>query len=63
MRERVQAGADSDIYAVFPINIIERIEVIRGPGSVLYGTKTFLMKRYILRNGSGETGENCLCWY
>ncbi|UII22298.1 TonB-dependent receptor plug domain-containing protein [Fulvivirga ligni] len=40
-REIVEGGISSEMYAAFPINIIERIEVIRGPGSVLYGSDAF----------------------
>ncbi len=38
MREAGTTGINIDIYAGFPVNAIERIEIIRGPGSVLYGT-------------------------
>lgn len=31
-------GFNQDIYLGFPLETIERIEVIRGPGSVIYGT-------------------------
>jgi outer membrane receptor for ferrienterochelin and colicin len=34
-------GMDNVFYASFPIEIIERIELIRGPGSVLYGSNAF----------------------
>src|SRR5262249_36047809 len=34
-------GVNVSIYKAFPIQTIERIEVIRGPGSVLYGTNAF----------------------
>jgi outer membrane receptor for ferrienterochelin and colicins len=40
-RERIASGEDMEVYAMFPINCIERIEVIRGSGSVLYGTNAF----------------------
>jgi outer membrane receptor protein involved in Fe transport len=40
-RERVWGGTDSDIYQAFPINTIDHIEVVRGPGSVLYGTNAY----------------------
>ncbi len=41
VRERVQSGTDCDFYEAFPVNAIEHIEVIRGPGSVLYGTNAY----------------------
>ena len=41
VREVLESGVKSEVYESFPVNIIERIEVIRGPGSVLYGTQAF----------------------
>jgi outer membrane receptor for ferrienterochelin and colicin len=40
-RENLFGGIDFPIFASFPIFSIERIEVIRGPGSVLYGTNAY----------------------
>ena len=40
-REVQEGGISSDILETFPVNIIERIEVIKGPGSVLYGSDAF----------------------
>ncbi|MBN2021484.1 MAG: TonB-dependent receptor, partial [Pirellulales bacterium] len=40
-RDSTLGGVNISIYTAFPIQTIERIEVIRGPGSVLYGTNAF----------------------
>lgn len=41
VREGLLGGTNSPVYTGFPIDMIERVEVIRGPGSVLYGTNAF----------------------
>jgi outer membrane receptor for ferrienterochelin and colicin len=41
VREILSGGVSSDILESFPIGILERIEVIKGPGSVLYGSDAF----------------------
>ncbi len=41
MREIQEGGCSSEIFEAFPVNVIERIEVIKGPGSVLYGSDAF----------------------
>jgi len=40
-RESMFGGLNDTIYQDFPIHAIERIEIIRGPGSVLYGTNAY----------------------
>jgi len=66
VRESLEGGIKSEIYESFPINIIEQIEVIRGPGSVLYGSNAFsavinIITEEAKKNGaavSGLTGES-----
>jgi len=41
LRESQNGGLHTDLNLLFPINAIRRIEVIRGPGSVLYGSNAF----------------------
>jgi outer membrane receptor for ferrienterochelin and colicin len=41
IREAHGGGINGDIYRAFPVSIIDHIEVIRGPGSVLYGTNAY----------------------
>jgi outer membrane receptor for ferrienterochelin and colicin len=41
VREVIEGGVSSDILESFPVNLLERIEVIKGPGSVLYGSDAY----------------------
>lgn len=40
-REVMEGGIASDLLESFPVNILERVEVILGPGSVLYGSNAY----------------------
>ena len=41
VRDGNQGGINTDIYNLLPVQIIRKIEIIRGPGSVIYGTNAF----------------------
>jgi outer membrane receptor for ferrienterochelin and colicins len=41
VREVQLGGVMTDLLESFPINVLEKIEVIKGPGSVLYGSNAY----------------------
>lgn len=54
-RESISNGTNFSIYNSFPIESIQRIEIIRGPGSVLYGTCAYMgVINIITRSGEGN---------
>ncbi len=53
-REVLQGGVASEVLEAFPVSIIDHIEVIKGPGSVLYGSNAFSAVINIIT----ETGTN-----
>jgi outer membrane receptor for ferrienterochelin and colicin len=55
-RESQEGGLMSETFQSFPIDIIERIEVIRGPGSVLYGSDAFSGVINIITEDPGKLG-------
>lgn len=56
IRETLEGGVSSEMYETFPVNIIERIEVIKGPGSVLYGSNAFSGVINIITQEANKTG-------
>jgi outer membrane receptor for ferrienterochelin and colicins len=58
VRENLFNGFNSSIYSGIPLSSIERIEVVRGPGSVLYGTSAFAgVVNIILKKGKKNTTQ------
>ncbi len=56
VRESLEGGIKSEMYESFPVNVIEKIEVIRGPGSVLYGSNAFSAVINVITEEAGRTG-------
>lgn len=69
LRESYSGGINFAIYNAFPLQAIERIEIIRGPGSVLYGSNAYMGVINLvtaaqipaaLHAGVGEQGQQSL---
>jgi outer membrane receptor for ferrienterochelin and colicins len=57
IREILEGGIKSEVYESFPVNVVDRIEVIRGPGSVLYGSQAFSA---VINVVTKNPDENCV---
>lgn len=57
VRDPVTGGHNSTLLTGFPVDAIERIEVIRGPGSVLYGSCAFAGVINIVTRTLAEEGR------
>ena len=56
-RETVVGGSDATFLLGFPVDVIERVELVRGPGSVLYGTNAYNgIINVITRKGDENSG-------
>lgn len=55
-REVLEGGIISDVLESFPINILEKIEVVKGPGSVLYGSNAFSAVINLITERPGHDG-------
>ena len=64
IRESFGGGTNHDIYSIFPLDIIDRIEMVRGPGSVLYGTNAFSgIINIITKKETGQTSLKASATY
>lgn len=60
IREAELSSMNHDIYNFFPVNAIKQIEIIRGPGSVLYGTNALAGVINIVTYDGSEHGLSSL---
>ena len=57
-RESMYGGVNMPILLAMPLNMIERIEFVRGPGSVLYGTNAYSgVVNIITKDAEGTSGK------
>jgi outer membrane receptor protein involved in Fe transport len=57
IRDSGNSSANQDLYSSFPIETIKQIEIIRGPGSVLYGTNAFAGVINLITKKAPDTAE------
>lgn len=58
VRDSINGGLNAPIFKMFPVDLIQHIEVIRGPGSVLYGTNAFAGVINIVTKGREDDGQD-----
>jgi outer membrane receptor protein involved in Fe transport len=58
VRESIQGGLNYPLFTAYPIEMIERIECVRGPGSVFYGTNAFTGIINIITKGGSKPELN-----
>jgi outer membrane cobalamin receptor len=52
----ITGGINFPLYLSFPLSVIDRIEIVRGPGSVLYGTNAYEGIINIITKTNSEEG-------
>ena len=63
VRESNSGGWNFPVYMAYPIDMIERIEFVRGPGSVLYGTNAYTgVINVITKEGRNEGCQMGILW-
>lgn len=62
LRDPTSGGNNATIWTGFPIDAIEQIEIIRGPGSVLYGSLAFSAAINIKTIQPTESGVHARGW-
>ncbi len=68
LRDPIAGGLNNSVYAVFPVDAIEYIEVVRGPGSVLYGSNAYAgvinlhVRRHAFDGGESDVAVTAGAW-
>jgi len=60
LRDPILSGVNAPVYEGIPLELIERIEIIRGPGSVIYGSNAFAGVMDIITKEAGVQLRNTL---
>jgi outer membrane cobalamin receptor len=58
MRDPITGGLNGSYWNSFPLSVVERIEIIRGPGSVLYGSCAYSGVVNIISKRRDEEGTS-----